>query len=69
MEEYLNWFIFLILIVSITFTPEAIAQQTPAEIQAYCQRFKNTEATGENNLYPAQFPTCVAMYEWERIHL
>jgi hypothetical protein len=27
------------------------------EIQAYCGRVRNTEASGEDNLYPAQFPT------------
>jgi hypothetical protein len=48
----------LVLLAGVAFwTHQAFAQRTAEEIQAYCQRAKNTEASGKDNLYPAQFPT------------
>lgn len=39
-------------LAAILFTSDALAQRSAVEIQAYCQRARNTESSGEGNDYP-----------------
>src|SRR3954452_14967676 len=49
--------IVFLIAMSAFWSSDASAQSTRGEIKAYCQRVRNSEASGEDRLYPAQFPT------------
>ena len=49
--------IWLATLLALIWSNDTLAQNTSSKIQAYCARVKNSEASGEDNLYPAQFPT------------
>ena len=49
--------VLLSILLLLIFPVDSFAQKTRAEFQAFCQRNRNTETSGEESLYPAQFPT------------